>query len=115
MLASDLLGELKRDDQNSKLVSFADSRQDAANAALDLEKRHHEDVRREMLVDELMRAFRGRPDTETLRATVKELTTQADRAMVKRDLAEVSRIAGEIKIAEKKIANNDDSVPVRDY
>ncbi|MDF3071057.1 MAG: hypothetical protein K0R38_6658 [Polyangiaceae bacterium] len=40
---SNLLGE-------SKLVSFSDSRQDAAKAALDIERNHHQDVRRELLV-----------------------------------------------------------------
>src|SRR5262249_33625434 len=110
LLASDLLGDLKRDEADSKLVSFADSRQDAANAALDLEKRHHEDVRRELLVDELMRIYRSRPNAETLRKTLRALREQANRAMEKRDLGEASRIANEINSVERALANNDDSV-----
>ncbi|HEY0467206.1 MAG TPA: hypothetical protein VGC79_23560, partial [Polyangiaceae bacterium] len=40
-------------DGESKLVSFSDSRQDAAKAALDIERHHHQDVRRELLIDSL--------------------------------------------------------------
>lgn len=36
-----------------KLVSFSDSRQDAARAALSIEKNHHQDIRRELLVSTL--------------------------------------------------------------
>ncbi|MDI1480407.1 DEAD/DEAH box helicase [Polyangium sp. y55x31] len=36
-----------------KLVSFSDSRQDAARAALFVEKNHHQDIRRELLVTTL--------------------------------------------------------------
>jgi DEAD/DEAH box helicase domain-containing protein len=114
LLASDLLGDLKRDDQDSKLVSFADSRQDAANAALDLEKRHHEDVRREMLVYALMETLDSRPDVPTLRQTLDELSIEADRAMDGRNLSEVARIAAEIDRIDGLIANNDDSVALAD-
>lgn len=37
LLASSLMGELKRSNQDERLISFSDSRQDAAKAALDLE------------------------------------------------------------------------------
>lgn len=40
---------------DAKLVSFSDSRQDAARAALDIEKNHHQDLRRELLVLNLHR------------------------------------------------------------
>lgn len=59
LLASDLFGLLKLDDREPKLVSFSDSRQDAAKAALDIESRHHQDLCREIVVESL-RAARAR-------------------------------------------------------
>lgn len=73
LLASELLEELKFTDPDAKLVSFADSRQDAANAALDLEQRHHEDIRRELLVNGLMAAPSMRPSRQALEAKRAEL------------------------------------------
>src|SRR5262249_13330659 len=103
-----------RDEENSKLVSFADSRQDAANAALDLEKRHHEDVRRELLVSELMQAFESRPDKSTLEEKLKELKTQAERAMASKSIEQVGRILNERADIERQLAGYDDSVPIAD-
>jgi Lhr-like helicase len=73
LLASELLEELKFSDRDAKLVSFADSRQDAATAALDLERRHHEDMRRELLVKGLTHASLNRPNREELEAQRAEL------------------------------------------
>lgn len=42
--------ELQRSGDQERLVTFSDSRQDAAKAALDLESGHHDDIRREILV-----------------------------------------------------------------
>jgi hypothetical protein len=55
-----------------KLVSFSDSRQDAANAALDIESRHHEDVRRETLVQSLRALLESREPREALDQKLKE-------------------------------------------
>lgn len=53
LLASTLMGELQKTNPGERLVSFSDSRQDAAKAALDLEGGHHDDVRREVVVRSL--------------------------------------------------------------
>jgi hypothetical protein len=53
VLASTLMGELQKTNPHERLVSFSDSRQDAAKAALDLEGGHHDDVRREVVVRSL--------------------------------------------------------------
>jgi len=53
LLASSLMAELQRTHPNERLVSFSDSRQDAAKAAFDLESGHHEDTRRELVVQSL--------------------------------------------------------------
>src|SRR5262249_11138634 len=43
LLATELFDSLRLHAPEPKLVSFSDSRQDAAKAALDIERRHHED------------------------------------------------------------------------
>lgn len=53
LLASALMTELQRSRPSERLVSFSDSRQDAAKAAFDLESGHHDDVRREVVVRSL--------------------------------------------------------------
>lgn len=53
LLASSLMGELRGTNPDDRLVSFSDSRQDAAKAAYDLEGGHHDDVRRELVVRRL--------------------------------------------------------------
>ena len=52
LLATELFDvqRLSNPDGGAKLVSFSDSRQDAARAALSVEHNHHQDVRRELLV-----------------------------------------------------------------
>jgi hypothetical protein len=74
LLASELLGTLKRDDRDAKLVSFADSRQDAARAAWELESRHHDDIRRELLVAKLTDAMESRPSRDQLETRHGELS-----------------------------------------
>src|SRR5206468_11565014 len=53
LLATELFDLLRLRQSEPKLVAFADSRQDAAKAALDIERRHHEDLRREVVVESL--------------------------------------------------------------
>ena len=54
------------------MVSFSDSRQDAARAALDIERNHHQDLRRELLVSNLHEALRSRRDPETIEEEIAE-------------------------------------------
>jgi Lhr-like helicase len=60
LLATALLTELRKSNGEDQLVAFSDSRQDAANAAIDLETEHHSDVLREIVVRSLERAQQGR-------------------------------------------------------
>ena len=62
---------------DAKAVVFSDSRQDAARAALNIEGRHHQDVRRQMLIEIVQQKSReasARPSRE-------QLTAEARRAM----------------------------------
>lgn len=55
VLVDSLARELKAGDRgSSKLVLFSDSRQDAAKLSAGLEKRHYQDLIRELLVEELL-------------------------------------------------------------
>ncbi len=76
LLATELFDLLRLTQQQPKLVAFADSRQDAAKAALDIERRHHEDLRREVVVESLRSVARRQPDHEALRAERERLTKE---------------------------------------
>lgn len=75
-----------------KLVSFSDSRQDAARAALDLERGHHQDVRREILVNELREEARRRPSVDAVRAQIEEVEREIDKASSERDYDALNRL-----------------------
>ena len=69
LLATELFDAQRLASENgAKLVSFSDSRQDAAKASLSIERNHHQEFRRELLVLCLYRARAGQP-------TVTELET----------------------------------------
>ena len=87
----------------AKLVSFSDSRQDAAHAALDIERRHHEDVRRQLLIETARRILASRPAKAVIDADV-EKTKEEIKARVssgnfeledlQRRLKELGELAG---------------------
>lgn len=68
LLATELFDLLRLRQREPKLVAFSDSRQDAAKAALDIERRHHEDLRREVVVESLRAVAGARPDRTALQA-----------------------------------------------
>jgi hypothetical protein len=63
LLATELFGAQRSavPDRAPKLVSFSDSRQEAAKGALSIERNHHQDVRRELLALTLDEAVRRKP------------------------------------------------------
>lgn len=67
MLATEVLELLKRAGNAPKAVSFSDSRQDAAKTAIDIERHHHNDTRRRILVD----ALKNNQPTEDLETLIK--------------------------------------------
>ena len=70
-----------------KLVSFSDSRQDAAKGALSIERNHHQEVRRELLALSLRKAFYARESTSDLEEQLKGINQQI-REAVENDLDE---------------------------
>lgn len=83
LLASVLMGELQRTNGGERLVTFSDSRQDAAKAAFDLEGGHHDDVRREIVVRALDRIQSAKKTPSEIEARIKETTKRIDLATAK--------------------------------
>ncbi|NZA27210.1 DEAD/DEAH box helicase [Luteimonas sp. SJ-92] len=97
LLASELFHLLKLVVPSPKLVSFSDSRQDAAKASLEVEKRHHEDLRRDVLVNELRRAQRDLPTADQVREAMDMLRAQRNEAGNRGDSEEEQRLSDELR------------------
>lgn len=94
LLAAELFDLLRLYTAKPKLVSFSDSRQEAAQAALDIESRHHEDLRRSLLINEMRRVVAERPMPADLSAAIVALDEKLEAAFVARDgqlVAELTR------------------------
>ena len=87
LLATELFAilRLSSPDGVSKLVSFSDSRQDAAKTSLSVEANHHQDVRRELLVSTIRQHLsirsKNRPRLEEQLAFVTTTLKDAPEAM----------------------------------
>lgn len=90
ILASELFDaqRLAAPQDKPKLVTFSDSRQDAARAALDIQKRHHQDVRRELLIHSLRRyQLQERRPSDLILAEIAEVEAQLEAARAAGDRA----------------------------
>ena len=67
LLATEVMEILKRSGTATKLISFSDSRQDAAKTALNIERNHHIDTRRKLLIEALQRIELPKESVEELR------------------------------------------------
>ena len=85
LLASELFDLLRLQSERPKLVSFSDSRQEAARAALDIESRHHEDLRRSVLLAEMSRVVAHRPTAEAIDREDERLRVEIADAAAKGD------------------------------
>jgi DEAD/DEAH box helicase domain-containing protein len=113
LLATELFDSLRLDRRYPKLVSFSDSRQDAAKAALDIERLHHQDLRRQILVETLRSLAEGRPKLADLNVEL---------SLIERSLTEAmggGNVDGVLALAERKKRVNalrqealDDSIPL---
>jgi Lhr-like helicase len=64
LVATEVFELLKLSGAEPKAVVFSDSRQDASRAALDIERRHHQDTRRQLLLETLHRISAAPRDSE---------------------------------------------------
>lgn len=92
LLATELFDLLRLDRSDPKVVAFSDSRQDAARAALDIESRHHDDTRRELLV----KALRAMP-------RVDRAALLAQRRAIYKQLAKIDDEEEEEEDLQKKL------------
>ena len=76
LLATEVFEVLRHDSSEAKLVSFSDSRQDAAKAALDIERRHHEDLARQILVEAIREVAAGRSGSSDLKVELQRLKSK---------------------------------------
>ena len=77
LVATEVFELLQSSGASPKVVVFSDSRQDAARAALNIERRHHQDVRRQMLVE----IVRRKMEESSTSPTRDELNALANRAI----------------------------------
>lgn len=102
LLSTELFGLLRTQDLSPKLVSFSDSRQDAARAALDIESRHHQDLWRELLVKELRKVVSCRPSKEQIEKLLEETTKRFIDFSTTGRIDEAIEISNELKALKKK-------------
>jgi DEAD/DEAH box helicase domain-containing protein len=115
LLASEVFDLLKLHSDKPKLVSFSDSRQDAAKAALDIESRHHEDLRRDVLITQLEQVQRTRLSPEETEARLLDLRARRRAAEDNNDVQEEDRITIEINALNRaRTAAGEDSVLIGD-
>lgn len=116
LLATELVASLKSQGGDGKLVAFSDSREDAANLALDVEVQHLRDLRREILMtaaaklgEELAFSAEDQAKLDELEAKMAELTAA-------KKYKEVGTIAEELEELEarKAAVNFPASIPLRD-
>jgi len=106
LLATEVFSLLHVSGSAPKSIVFSDSRQDAARAALDIERRHHQDTRRQLLVSEIRRVAARR----TGGADIAELGRRLDAAWEAKDRDEYRRLDGELEKA--KAAGDGSRVPL---
>jgi len=113
LLASELFGLLKLGDSEPKLVSFSDSRQDAAKAALDIEARHHQDLCREILVESLRSVSGGRGDRGELELRIEDIKRGLKEAAGANDFKTAMALGKELEETEKLLlAASRDEIPL---
>lgn len=112
LLATESFEVLRHTTRQPKLVSFSDSRQDAAKAALDIERRHHEDLARQILVEAIRDVADGRVGSEDLKRAF-EANKAALRVAIDNDDPKFDELSKENKKLKSLLENAQDaSIPL---
>lgn len=113
LLATELFDSLRLHRGDPKLVSFSDSRQDAAHTALDIERRHHEDIRREALVSALRDVRARRPAREVLQHEQGELLVAIAAAAAAGRVQEITTATARLQVLQVQLGQAGDlAVPL---
>ncbi len=81
LIATEVFELLRTSGASPKAIVFSDSRQDAANTALNIERRHHQDLRRQLLIEAARRFRIARdqgPTREELQAELRRRVEAGD-------------------------------------
>ncbi|TCA55149.1 DEAD/DEAH box helicase [Rhizobium leguminosarum] len=93
LVATELFSVLHASGDLAKAVVFSDSRQDASRAALDIERRHHQDSRRQLLIECLEAFAKNIPaERESLQTRLKEAAAKMDHAEMSMILARLTSL-----------------------
>jgi Lhr-like helicase len=106
LMATELFELLHASGAMTKAIVFSDSRQDAANTALTIERSHYQDLRRQMIV-ELAKATSSQEQNSTQMAEVKR---QLDAALANGEFIQVASLA--TKLEELKRTAGRRNVPL---
>lgn len=107
LLATELLETLHASGSLAKAVAFSDSRQDAANAAMGIERSHYQDLRRFMIMELATRIA----NADSNAAEVARLKEELDTAREEEDYARIAILAPQIK--RLKDASGQDRIPLK--
>lgn len=105
LVATELFSVLHASGDLAKAVVFSDSRQDASRAALDIERRHHQDSRRQLLIESLKEFSADSP------AERADLENRLKDAITNNDLLAIATLAGSLNALAK--TGDSDRVPLR--
>lgn len=112
LLATETFDVLKLSHEAAKLVSFSDSRQEAAKAAYDIERGHYQDVLREILIGALREAS-GDVDLPRIESRLEELTAEMAKAMNASEESRVQELFAERQdLVARKQQATEHSVPL---
>lgn len=112
LLATELFEVLGKTTDRPKLVSFSDSRQDAAKAALDIERRHHEDLTRQILVETIREVEEHRAGAGEVQAAFRAINEKVQIALGNEDPA-VDDLLAERKRLKALLSNaSDPAIPL---
>ncbi len=115
LLATEVFSLLNVSGAAAKSIVFSDSRQDAARAALDIERRHHQDMRRQLLLSEIRNEMQRRasgPDIASLEREIEIAASERrfqDADRLQRRLDELKRGADPSRIPLSAILEPDES------
>lgn len=114
LLATELVAALKSQGGDGKLVAFSDSREDAANLALEVEVQHQRDLRREILISAATRIAADHAYTADDDAELRRLKAEIAELMV--DDQDTDHLMPRMKALQKRkaAAGQPPSVPLKD-
>ncbi|PDT60545.1 helicase [Bradyrhizobium diazoefficiens] len=104
LVATEVFELLHAGGDEAKAVVFSDSRQDASRAALDIERRHHQDSRRQMLLEALREVASAPIESEA------DLRARRAEASARDDDIEFVRLG--LKLAQLKRRGDADRIPL---